>query len=75
MKREMIVRVSYVCDGKEHHRIFVKYGDMLSLEKGFNDVKDMYLSLQKTNDMRNLKITSEMVLETRPMKFNFASKY
>lgn len=75
MKREMLVRVCYVINGKKHHRIFIKSGTLVSLEKGFNDVKEMYLSLQKTNSITDLTITSDMIVDTRPMKFNFFSKF
>lgn len=74
MTRTMIVRVRYEENGKDFEKLFIKCGNLTALQKGFNDVRDMYINLQKRYGLKNLTITSEMVFETRPMKFSY-SKY
>lgn len=74
MKRKMLVNVYYTFEGKDHYRVFVKTGNNnVTLERGFQQVVDFYIGLQKEQGIRHLSITSELVFETRPMKFHFES--
>jgi len=68
-KREMLIRVRYVFDGKEQEKVFYKVGNDISLKKAFDGVKEMYVDLQRKEGLRHLSITTEMIYETRPMNF------
>lgn len=73
-KKEMLVRVRYVFEGKEHERVFFKSAsDDVGLKKGFETVKEMYVDLQHKQGIRHLSITSELIFDTRPMKYYHTS--